>query len=69
MQLKVGFFLVVMAGAAAPLAAQRQQQPTKDSAKAVSSIPDSARPPKGMCRIWIDGVPAAQQRHGASQSI
>ena len=24
-------------------------------------IPVNARPPAGMCRIWIDGVPAAQQ--------
>ena len=25
------------------------------------AIPADARPPKGMCRVWIDGVPAAQQ--------
>jgi hypothetical protein len=24
-------------------------------------IPASARPPAGMCRIWLEGVPAAQQ--------
>jgi len=24
-------------------------------------IPTSSRPPAGMCRIWLDGVPAAQQ--------
>jgi len=44
--------------AAAPAAAQR---PQRDSAKRVAPIPADARPPKGMCRIWIDGVPAAQQ--------
>ena len=24
-------------------------------------IPANSRPPAGMCRIWLDGVPAAQQ--------
>ena len=24
-------------------------------------IPAASRPPAGMCRIWLDGVPAAQQ--------
>ena len=24
-------------------------------------IPASSRPPAGMCRIWLEGVPAAQQ--------
>ena len=26
-----------------------------------TTIPPSMRPPAGMCRIWLDGVPAAQQ--------
>lgn len=44
---------------AAPLMAQRS---ARDSArKAAASIPVDARPPRGMCRIWINGVPAAQQ--------
>ena len=44
---------------ATPLMAQQPAQ--KDSSKRGARIPDDARPPKGMCRIWIDGVPAAQQ--------
>ena len=37
-----------------------QQPAPKDSAKK-TAVPADARPPKGMCRVWIDGVPAAQQ--------
>ena len=45
---------------AAPLMAQ-QPTPRDSSKKGTTAIPADARPPKGMCRIWIDGVPAAQQ--------
>jgi hypothetical protein len=48
---------VALAGAA-PVAAQAN---SKDSARKSAQIPADARPPKGMCRVWIDGVPAAQQ--------
>src|SRR3954471_13197779 len=50
----------LIAAAAVPAIAGAQQAQPKDSSKK-SSIPAQARPPKGMCRIWLDGVPAAQQ--------
>src|SRR5690349_23577464 len=55
--LTVGFLIAC----AAPVMAQQSQ--SKDSAKKTlaTAIPADARPPKGMCRIWLDGVPAAQQ--------
>lgn len=49
--------LSLIFGAAAPAVAQRANR-EKDAAR---EIPADARPPKGMCRIWIDGVPASQQ--------
>ena len=57
-QLKVVTIIGFIAAMAAP--AMAQQPAPKDSAKK-TAIPADARPPKGMCRVWIDGVPAAQQ--------
>jgi hypothetical protein len=57
-QLSVALTIGFMLATAAPLMAQQSQ---RDSAKKNAAIPADARPPKGMCRIWIDGVPAAQQ--------
>lgn len=47
---------VAVAGAAAPLGAQGKSFGPKND-----RIPEGHRPPPGMCRIWLDGVPAGQQ--------
>ena len=39
-----------------PQAQQQQQQPRREQI-----VPPGFYPPAGMCRIWINGVPAAQQ--------
>ena len=50
-----------LSAAVAPVSAQ-QGSPRDSAQKGRSApIPADARPPKGMCRIWLDGVPAAQQ--------
>lgn len=48
--------LIVAAAVSTPAAAQgRSLKPRNDG------IPAAYRPPAGMCRIWLDGVPPAQQ--------
>ncbi|MBC8089897.1 MAG: hypothetical protein H7Z40_21770 [Phycisphaerae bacterium] len=72
-QLALAGVLVVFALTAGALDASAQIRPspvvpnqvTPSRGSAVrpigDSIPSEYRPPAGMCRVWIDGVPAAQQ--------
>jgi hypothetical protein len=52
--------LIGILATAAPARMWAQRESSRDTSKKVA-IPADARPPKGMCRIWIDAVPAAQQ--------
>ena len=45
-----GAAVLMLFAAAAPAEAQSRDE-----------IPERYRPPPGMCRVWIDGVPAARQ--------
>jgi len=49
------FTLAITAAFAGAAGAQQQQPPASDS------VPKAYRPPAGMCRIWLDKVPAKQQ--------
>jgi hypothetical protein len=44
--------ILLAAAAAAPLRGQSTR---------ADSVPTGYQPPAGMCRVWVDGVPAAQQ--------
>lgn len=54
--------LIVSVLLASPLAAQqaRGAQGGRDKGDK-GSVPAAYHPPAGMCRIWVEGVPAAQQ--------
>lgn len=51
--------LFALAVFASPSLAGAQGRGNKSQGK--NDIPESMRPPAGMCRVWLDDVPAAQQ--------
>jgi hypothetical protein len=51
---KYRFAVLAIVLAGAPLSAQARSH-------VVTKIPPGQLPPKGMCRVWIDGVPPGQQ--------
>ena len=54
--------LVALVALAAPRIAEAQASGRGNASQAKDKdIPVSARPPAGMCRLWLDDVPVAQQ--------
>jgi hypothetical protein len=57
-----GVFCVLAASVdAASAGAQGRANLTSEVKRSADSIPADYKPPAGMCRVWLDGVPAAQQ--------
>ena len=52
---------VIAAGCPRVMAAQDSAAMRKVAVRDTGSVPVNARPPAGMCRIWLDDVPVSRQ--------
>ena len=52
-------YLVGSVGTLCVLPLSAQEKPIKETKEAV--VPQSAQPPAGLCRVWLNDVPASQQ--------
>lgn len=59
--LKLVFIALVFSLLSTAVFAQSPDASQRDSSKQEQVVPKGFEPPAGMCRIWIDGVPAEQQ--------
>ncbi len=59
--MKLSAALPIIMVALAVSGAEAQERPSSKDRQRLPDIPASSRPPAGMCRIWLDNVPAAQQ--------
>ncbi|HEX9565503.1 MAG TPA: hypothetical protein VF981_16105 [Gemmatimonadaceae bacterium] len=53
--------ILVLCATALPAVAVAQSTSTRTTRPPAQDIPQAQRPPKGMCRIWVNNVPAARQ--------
>jgi hypothetical protein len=54
-------FAVIAATLPHPASAQDSATRARIAVRDTGSVPVNARPPAGMCRVWLDDVPVAQQ--------
>ncbi|MEO8334359.1 MAG: hypothetical protein ABI664_05275 [bacterium] len=62
MKLRSAFVVLAFTALSAGLAGAQQPQPSPEPPKqGGDDVPKASRPPAGMCRIWLEKVPAKQQ--------